>query len=114
MDHLMARNVVVTGASGGIGRASAAAFGKRGDSVALLARGEEGLAGAAAEVERGGGTALPIEVDVADADAVAAAAQQVEAEFGEIDVWVNVAFSSIFAPFWEITAEEYRRATEVS
>jgi NAD(P)-dependent dehydrogenase (short-subunit alcohol dehydrogenase family) len=105
---------VVTGASGGIGRASAVAFGKRGDSVALLARGAEGLAGAAAQVEGAGGTALPIEVDVADAEAVAAAAERVESELGEIDVWVNVAFSSVFAPFWEITAEEFRRATEVS
>jgi NAD(P)-dependent dehydrogenase (short-subunit alcohol dehydrogenase family) len=114
MDDLMARNVVVTGASGGIGRASAVAFSKRGDSVALLARGERGLAGAAEEIERHGGTALPIEVDVADAAAVEEAADRIEAELGEIDVWINVAFSSVFAPFWEISAEEFQRATEVT
>ena len=110
----MGRNVVVTGASAGIGRATAVAFGKRGDNVALLARGEQGLAGAAAEIERFGSTALPIEVDMADHQAVAAAAERVETELGAIDVWVNVAFSSVFAPFWEIKPAEFQRATEVS
>jgi NAD(P)-dependent dehydrogenase (short-subunit alcohol dehydrogenase family) len=106
--------VVVTGASAGIGRASALAFAGRGAAVALLARGETGLKAAAAEVERAGGTALVVPVDVADADAVAVAARQVEAELGPIRVWVNVAFSSVFARFDEISPEEYRRATEVS
>ncbi|HEY2297744.1 MAG TPA: SDR family oxidoreductase [Jatrophihabitans sp.] len=110
----MARTVVVTGASGGVGRASAVAFGRRGDTVALLARGERGLAGAAREVEEAGGRAIPIEVDVSDADAVEDAARRVEERAGPIDVWVNVAFSSVFAPFWEVSAEEYRRATEVT
>ncbi|BCT74275.1 hypothetical protein SCMU_01170 [Sinomonas cyclohexanicum] len=108
------RIVVVTGASGGIGRASAVAFGKEGDAVALLARGEEGLAAAAADVEAAGGTALPIPVDVADAEAVDAAAERVERELGPIDVWVNVAFTSVFSPFHEISPEEYKRVTEVS
>ncbi len=106
--------VVVTGASGGIGRATAVAFAQRGARVALLARGEAGLEGAAAEVERAGGQALTVPVDVADAEAVDAAAATVESELGPIAVWVNVAFSSVFARFDEITAEEYRRATEVS
>lgn len=106
--------VVVTGASGGVGRATATAFGARGDTVALLARGEAGLAGAAADVRRGGGTPLVIPVDVADAAAVDAAAARVEAEAGPIDVWVNAAFSSVFAPFQEITAAEFRRITEVT
>jgi len=106
--------VVVTGASGGIGRATARAFGARGNKVALLARGEKGLAGAAEDVRAAGGTALIVPVDMADADAVHAAVDTIEAELGPIDVWVNVAFTSVFAPFDRITAQEYRRVTEVS
>jgi NAD(P)-dependent dehydrogenase (short-subunit alcohol dehydrogenase family) len=106
--------VVVTGSSGGIGRATARAFAARGASVGLLARGEEGLAAAAREVTDAGGNALPVPVDVADADAVAQAAQRVEDELGPISVWVNVAFSSVFAPFSQIQPDEYRRATEVT
>jgi NAD(P)-dependent dehydrogenase (short-subunit alcohol dehydrogenase family) len=110
----MTRVVVVTGASGGVGRATATAFGRRGDTVALLARGERGLAAAARDVENGGGVAVPIDVDMADADAVEDVARRIEEQTGPIDVWVNVAFSSVFAPFWEVSAEEFRRATEVS
>ena len=105
---------MVTGASGGIGRATAVAFGARDDSVALLARGESGLAGAALEVEAAGGRALVIATDVADPEAVFAAADRVETELGPIDVWVNVAFTSVFAPFDEIAPAEYKRVTEVS
>lgn len=110
----MSRIVVVTGASAGIGRATAAAFGARHDTVVLLARGEQGLAGAARDVEAAGGTALTIPIDVADADAVAAAADRIEAEVGPIDIWVNVAFTSVFAPVDKIAPEEFRRVTEVS
>ncbi|MGI5240110.1 SDR family oxidoreductase [Dactylosporangium sp. CA-139066] len=108
------RVVVVTGASGGIGRASARAFGAEGDAVGLLARGSDGLAGAERDVLEAGGRPLPIEVDVADSEAVERAATHVEAELGPIDVWVNVAFSSVFAPFMEVKPDEFRRATEVT
>jgi NAD(P)-dependent dehydrogenase (short-subunit alcohol dehydrogenase family) len=106
--------VVVTGASGGVGRAVARAFGRRGARVALLARGEKGLAAAAEDVRAAGGTPLAIVTDVADFPQVDAAAKRTEAELGPIDVWVNVAFTSVFAPFTEITPEEYRRVTEVT
>ncbi len=106
--------VVITGASGGIGRATAAAFGARGATVALLARGEAGLAGAARDVEAGGGRALVVPTDVADPAQVEAAAERVENELGPVDVWVNVAFTSVFSPFEKIEPEEYKRVTEVN
>jgi NAD(P)-dependent dehydrogenase (short-subunit alcohol dehydrogenase family) len=109
-----AQVVVVTGASGGVGRAVARRFGERGARVALLARGEEGLNAAAKEVEAAGGQALAIPVDVADHGQVTAAADRVEQELGPIDVWVNDAFTSVFAPFTEIGPDEYKRVTEVS
>ncbi len=114
VDLQMPRIIVVTGASGGIGRATAIAFAARGDSVVLVARGAQGLAGAAADVEKAGGTAHVMPADVSDADAVYAVADRVESELGPIDVWVNVAFTSVFAPFDQIQPEEYKRVTEVS
>jgi NAD(P)-dependent dehydrogenase (short-subunit alcohol dehydrogenase family) len=110
----MSKVVVVTGASAGVGRATARAFGKRGDRVALLARGEDGLDDARDEVESVGGKALPIPTDVADADQVEAAAEQVERELGPIEVWVNDAMTTVFSPFKDLTPEEYKRATEVT
>jgi NAD(P)-dependent dehydrogenase (short-subunit alcohol dehydrogenase family) len=104
----------VTGASGGVGRAVAEAFGRRRAKVALLARGRRGLDGAAATIRDEGGIALPIPTDVADFAAVDAAADQVVAELGDIDIWVNVAFTSVFAPFDKIHPDEYRRVTEVT
>ncbi|MFF4031432.1 SDR family oxidoreductase [Streptomyces sviceus] len=106
--------VVVTGASGGVGRATARAFAERGARVALLARGREGLAAAADEVRQAGGEALVVNVDVADPKAVDDAAQQVVDAYGHIDVWVNNAFTGVFAPFTEITPDEFRRVTEVT
>ena len=106
--------IVVTGASAGVGRATARAFGARGDRIALLARGQDGLNAARREVEGAGGTGLPLPTDVADPDQVEAAAQRAEQELGPIDVWVNDAMTSIFAPTWEIAPDEFRRATEVT
>ena len=108
------QTVVITGASGGIGRATARLFGERGARVVLIARGQAGLDAAAADVAAAGGKALAIAADVADYGQVAAAAGQAEEHFGPIDVWVNVAFTSVFAPFSAITRDEFRRVTEVS
>jgi NAD(P)-dependent dehydrogenase (short-subunit alcohol dehydrogenase family) len=110
----MARTVLITGASGGIGRATAREFARRGDRIGLLARGRTGLEATADEVRQLGGEAIPVSADVADHEAVHAAADEVEGRFGPIDVWVNVAFTSVFAPFAEIGPEEFRRVTEVS
>jgi NAD(P)-dependent dehydrogenase (short-subunit alcohol dehydrogenase family) len=108
------KTVVVTGASAGIGRATAVAFGALGNRVALLARGQSGLHAASEQVIRVGGQAMPLAVDVADFAAVDQAAANIEQRFGAIDVWVNNAFASVFAPFWNISPDEYRRVTEVA
>ncbi len=111
---LQGKVVVVTGASAGVGRAAAMAFGEAGAQVALLARGEEGLQMAAKEVERAAGRALAIPTDVSDAAQVEAAAGLAERELGEIEVWVNDAMTSVFAPLWEIEPDEFRRVTDVT
>ncbi|MCU1484053.1 MAG: family NAD(P)-dependent oxidoreductase [Actinomycetia bacterium] len=103
--------MVVTGASAGVGRATATAFGRAGWSVGLLARGGAGLAAAADDV---GGRSLVVPTDVVDAEAVEAAAQRVEDELGPIDAWVNVAMTTVFAWSWDVSADELRRATEVT
>jgi NAD(P)-dependent dehydrogenase (short-subunit alcohol dehydrogenase family) len=110
----MTQTVMITGASAGIGRATARLYGERGANVGLIARGQAGLDGAVRDVEDGGGKALAISADVADFAQVQDAARQVEEFFGPIDVWINVAFTSVFSPFAEIPAEEFRRVTEVS
>ena len=106
--------VVITGASGGIGRAAARRFAADGARVALIARGRRGLEAAAREVEQAGGEAMVLPVDVADHDQVEAAASSVEDAFGPIDVWVNDAMVTVYAEFLDIEPQEYRRATEVS
>ena len=106
--------VVVTGASAGAGRATVRLFAKKGANVALIARGRDGLEGARREVEAYGRRALVLPTDVSDAQAVEEAAERTERELGPIDVWVNVAMVSVFSPFLEMTAEEFKRVTEVT
>jgi NAD(P)-dependent dehydrogenase (short-subunit alcohol dehydrogenase family) len=108
------RVVVVTGASAGVGRATARRFGAAGDRVALIARGRAGLEGAAREVRAAGGEALVVPCDVADAAAVEDAAARVERELGEIDVWVNAAMTAVLGEVADTTAEEFRRVHEVT
>jgi len=108
------RTAVITGASGGIGRAVTRAFAEHGYNVALLARGTEGLAAAAEEARALGVKALPLSVDVADAEAVEQAADEIEDELGPIRIWVNDAFSSMFATFDQISPAEFARITEVT
>jgi short-subunit dehydrogenase len=106
--------VVITGAGAGVGRATATEFAKNGCDVALLSRDPERLETAAAELRLLGVRALPIPTDVADADAVNAAAERVESELGPIDVWVNVAMATVFAPVHLLTPEEFARGTAVT
>lgn len=105
--------VVITGASAGVGRAAAQAFARQGAKIGLLARGKDGLAAAGADVEAAGGKALMLPADVASPDEVEAA-ETVEAQLGPIDVWVNNAMVTVFSPFHSISAEEYKRVTEVT
>ena len=106
--------VVITGASGGVGRATAHAFAAEGAKVVLLARGKEQLEVTQREVEALGGRALTIPTDVADPAQLEAAAEQAELVFGAIDIWINNAMTSVFAPIKEIGPEEFRRVTEVT
>lgn len=106
--------VVVTGASSGVGRAVARVFGARGARVGLLARNVDALTQCAAEIREAGGDALVCPTDVSDPAAVDDAASRVEAEYGPIVTWVNVAMATVFAPVKQTAADEYRRVTEVT
>lgn len=106
--------VVITGASAGVGRATAQEFARNGWRVALLARSPDGLAGAFKDVEQAGGEAMAIPTDVADHAQVEAAAERVESAWGPIDVWVNNAMATVFCDVAHIDADDFRRSTEVT
>jgi NAD(P)-dependent dehydrogenase (short-subunit alcohol dehydrogenase family) len=106
--------VMITGASGGVGRAAVRAFARQGAHIGLLARGAAGLEGAKRDVEALGGKAIILQADVSDANQVDNAAARLEEEFGPIDIWVNDAFCSVFSPVMKMTADDYRRVTEVT
>jgi NAD(P)-dependent dehydrogenase (short-subunit alcohol dehydrogenase family) len=106
--------VVVTGGTAGIGRAVVREFAGRGYDVAVLARGEDGLEAAVADVEEAGGRGLAVPTDVADTAAVDEAARRAEAELGPISVWVNNAFTGSITFFEDLAPDEYRRITEVT
>ncbi|HEX5352846.1 MAG TPA: SDR family oxidoreductase [Rhodanobacteraceae bacterium] len=106
--------VVITGASAGVGRATALAFARAGARVVLIARGAEGLESARREIELAGGAVLTISVDVSDAGALDAAAGRVESELGPIDIWVNNAMVTVFGAVSELSPDEFKRVTEVT
>jgi NAD(P)-dependent dehydrogenase (short-subunit alcohol dehydrogenase family) len=106
--------VVITGASAGVGRATAIAFAQRGGRIGLLARGLDGLEATRRDVEAAGGQALIVPTDVADASQVEHAADIVERELGPIDIWINNAMTSVFSPIQQLQADEVRRVTEVT
>ena len=106
--------VAVTGASSGVGRAIARAFGARGARVGLIARGLEGLEACAQEILRAGGEALVLPADVSDAAAMEGAARAMIDKWGRIDTWVNNAMVSVFSPAMEMTPDEFRRVMEVN
>jgi NAD(P)-dependent dehydrogenase (short-subunit alcohol dehydrogenase family) len=110
----MSETIVITGASSGIGRAVVRRLAGPDARIGLVARGEDGLEGARADVEKAGGQALVLPADVADPDAVEAAAQAVEEAFGPIDIWINDAMATVFAYFWDVSPEEFRRTTDVT
>jgi short-subunit dehydrogenase len=106
--------VVITGASGGVGRATARKFAADGAKIGLIARGRKGLEATAREVEEAGGQALVLPADVSRADQVEAAAAAVEEQLGPIDIWVNNAMVTVYAEFLDTDPDEFRRATEVT
>jgi NAD(P)-dependent dehydrogenase (short-subunit alcohol dehydrogenase family) len=112
--HAAGQTVVVTGASAGLGRAIVREFARHGANVGLIARGADGLAAAKREVEKYGGRAVACPTDVSDAEQIEKAAGEIEQQLGPIDVWVNNAMVSVFSPAMKMTADEFRRVTEVT
>jgi NAD(P)-dependent dehydrogenase (short-subunit alcohol dehydrogenase family) len=110
----MAEVVVITGASSGIGRATVRRFAGPDTKLALVARNREALEAAAREVREAGGEALVLPADVADPEAVEGVAAAAEERLGPIDVWINVAMTTVFAFFEDVEPEEFRRATDVT
>jgi NAD(P)-dependent dehydrogenase (short-subunit alcohol dehydrogenase family) len=108
------RVAVVTGASAGVGRSVAVELARQGFDVGLLARGHAGLEAAARDVAGAGGRGVPVPTDVSDFDQVRHAAERIEAELGPVELWVNDAMTTIFAPFWEVEPADFRRALEVT
>jgi NAD(P)-dependent dehydrogenase (short-subunit alcohol dehydrogenase family) len=106
--------VVITGASAGVGRATARKFAKHGARIGLIGRGLDGLEAARKEVEDLGGKAFVVSADVANPDRMEAAAAQIEAELGKINIWINNAMASVFSPIKEMKSEEFRRVTDVT
>lgn len=106
--------VVVTGAAAGLGRAIAQRFGFEGAKVGLIARDKQSLEDAKRDIEQAGGQGLVLPVDVADPDQVEAAAALAEEMLGPIDIWINVAMTSVFSPIKEMTPNDYKRVTEVN
>src|SRR6202007_3022405 len=106
--------VVITGASAGVGRATARAFGREGACVGLIARDTERLNATKAEIEQLGGRAMVLAADVSNSSLIEELAERMENEFGPIDIWVNNAMATIFAPFDKVSAQEFKRATEVT
>jgi short-subunit dehydrogenase len=105
---------VVTGASAGVGRATARLFARKGWDLGLIARGHAGLEAARREAEDTGARVLTLPLDVADSQAIEQAAQRIETELGPIDVWVNNAMVSVFSPVKQMQADEYKRVTDVT
>ena len=108
------QTAVICGGTAGVGRATAHAFAQAGFRVAVIARGEQGLADTRKELEAAGAKVLAISADVADAEAVDHAAERIEAELGPIEVWVNAAMATVFGPVNKTSAAEFKRVTEVT
>lgn len=109
-----AKTAVICGGTAGVGRATAHAFAQAGFRIAVIARGEEGLADTRAELEEKGTMTLAISADMADAEAVDKAAERIEAELGPIEIWINAAMATVFGPVNKTSAAEYKRVTEVT